>query len=281
MFFCNASTQKYYFISLIEKPVEGNFSDTALYLFHSNSMNPQDSYTLIDPKNFLLPDMPSPWLVAVDSKDNYYISNAYENLKIMDKFGNFVYKFDYPKGYYGTFSSVDEENNIYIRFYMDNENLSDTIIYKVNAVNRTAKKLTNDEILQIDDKYLTQKNNAADEINYNIIPGTGKIKTIFSESDGRFVSPDTLIVYKTGGNYDRQTGQPDEKDIYDKVSISGLANDKVIYINSWQVDKNGDILLSGVKSNDIERIKNYVSTGGKDAVKISNIKFFIWKLTKK
>jgi hypothetical protein len=281
MFFCDSSTQKYYFMSLIEKPIEGNFSDTALYLFHSNSMNPQDSFLLTDSVYFLLPDIPSPGLVTVDNKDNYYISNAYENLKILDKFGNFVYKFDYPKGYYGTFSSVDEENNIYIRFYMDNENLTDTVIYKVNAVNRTAKKLTNDEIPLIDDKYLTQKNEAADEINYKVIPSFKKIKTIFAESDGRFVSPDTLIVYKVGGNYDRQTGQPDEKDIYDKVSISGLTNDKVIYINSWQVDKNGDILLSGVKSNDIERIKIHASSEIKHDVKISNIKFFIWKLIKK
>lgn len=288
---CNTTKQKYSLIVLLEKPIENNFSDTALYLFHSNSQNPQNNFTLMDQDFSLMPDIPSPALITIDKYNNFYISNAYEKLLVLDERGNFLYKFDYPAGYYGSFSTFDEENNIYTHFRKEINNKEDTAVFKINAINKTQEQLSKNEVSLLNDKYLPpgsneeniarKKENGINGIHYQVLPGKSKIETIFNDNEGRFISPAELIVYKLDAAFNYENTTPGDNFVYDTIDIKELAPDKVIYINSYQCDKNGNIFLSGVISyGDIERTKIQISGEEKNAVKILKLKFFIWKLQK-
>jgi hypothetical protein len=288
---CNTAKQKYSLIVLLEKPIENNFSDTALYLFHSNSQNPQNNYTLADQDFSLIPDIPSPGLITIDKYNNFYISNAYEKLLVLDERGNFVYRFYYPAGYYCSFSSFDDESNMYIHFKKEINNTTDTVVFKINAVERTQEQLTKKEVSLLDGKYLPpgsneeniarKKENGINGIHYQVLAGITKIKTLYNDNEGRFVSPAELIVYKLDAAYKYENTTPADNFVYDTIDVKELAPDKVIYVNSYYCDKNGNIFLSGVKSVDIERTKIQISGEEKNAVKMSKLKFFIWELQRK
>jgi hypothetical protein len=283
--------QKYTLEKLIEKPISNNYNDTSLYLLHSRSKYTENYYTLIDHNNIFVPDIPSPLLITIDNEGNFYIFNAYENLKVFDKKGNFIYKFDFPEAD-GMFSPLDYQNNIYIFYTKKTNNIVDSIVYRVNAINKTSTKLNRNEIIQLDKNLLIPKNseeiiekrkreNGKNGIYYEIIPSPTKIKSIYKNINGRFVSPESLIVYKLDETFDYKNAIPSDEFIYEKVDIKSLCNDKVIIINSFISDVDGNILISGIKSDETQNTKVKMGKEEYDAVKVYNLNFFVWKLRRK
>lgn len=286
-------TEKYELVTLFEKPISDNFHDTSLYLLHSNAQYKENNFTLIDRNLPLLPDIPAPDLMTIDSEGNFYISNAYENLKIFDKQGKFIYKIDYPELYYAALSPFDDQNNLFMFLKREINNTADTIVYKINASKKTKEILNKYEISQIDksflppanyDEAIARKKRELEQngIYYEVFPSPFKIKTIYENADGRFVSPKELIVYKIDDSFDFKSFVPNDRYIYDKLDIHKLSKDKVIYLNTYKSDSDGNILVSGVKSDEIERTKRKVEYNEvRDAVKAYNLIFFIWKFQRK
>jgi len=290
---CNVHVgQKYELKKLFEKPIADNYNDTSLYLLHSRSKYHEKNCILYEEKDVLMPDIPCPGLVAVDRGGNYYISNANENLKVFDKKGNFIYKFDFPDQYYGTFSPFDEDENIYLFMNREINNTKDTIVYRINISDRKTVILNKKEISELDNSLVPPRNSdevvakkkreqGKNGIYYEVQPSALKIKTIYKNKDGRFVSPEQLIVYRIDESFDYQNVIPGDKYLHEKLDIPSLCSDKIIYICTHKSDKDGNIFVSGVQANETEQIKISVYNEDKNAVKVYKLKFFIWEFSKK
>lgn len=289
----NSNYQKYELKKLLEKPITTDYKDSSLYLLHSRAKYKENYILIINTEFFLAPQIPAPGLIGIDNEGNIYISNASENLKVFDKEGKFLYNFNYPDRCYGIFSPFDNQNNIYIFLEEWDHDPMKSIVYKINAINKTQEILSKNAINQLDPMLLPPKNSAEvisrknfnqgkNGVYYDIIDGQRKIKSIFLQPDGRFVSPENLIIYKQDVPFDT-VNVPISPDKYRfaVLDIQNLCEDKVVYISSYQIDAEGNVYVSGVRSNDTERTKISVEGSDKIAVKIFNPIFFIWKFEKK
>jgi len=277
------SHKKYVFKKLFEVPISTNTHDTLLSIYHSRAKYSKDYYlvtnTQFSPTQFI----PGPCLFMIDFDTNFYIYNAYENIKVFNKNGKFIYKFEYPEGFHAADHSMEENGNAFILLIPDDKDEKKKIVYKINLKERTESLLSDDEINKLQSNLFNHKNalerkkkeQGTGNFYFEVTWGPGT-KTIFTNENGRFITPSYLIIYKFDTSYSNipLKREPNEY-LFDSLDISKYSNDKVFDVSITKIDKNGNIFISGVRSNEVERIKFDYDGVEVDAIKVYRPKFFL------
>jgi hypothetical protein len=277
------SGKKYIFKKLFEVPISTDTHDSLLSIYHSNFKYTKDYY-LVTPTEFSPTQfIPGPVLLMIDPDTNFYIANAYENIKVFNKSGKFIYKFEYPNDFRASSHYMDENRNVFILLMPGDQNEKKKIVYKINWKQHIESLLSDSETSQLQSgifnpqNYLERKKKeqGTGKIYFDAIWGTA-MRSILTNENGRFIEPKSLNVYRfdTSYNINLNYNIPD-KYLYDSLIISNYFNDKVVDISSTKIDKNGNIYISGVRSNEVERIKLDYDRREIDAIKVYSPKFFL------
>ena len=163
------------------------------------------------------------------------------------------------------------------------------IVYKINLKEHTESLVSDDETNQLQSglfnpqNYLERKKKEQGTGNFyfDLTWGTG-MKSLFSNDDGRFITPGYLVIYKFDTSYSNSSfnNVPVEY-IFDSLNISKYSDDEVFDVSAVKIDKNGNIFISGVRSNEVERIKFDYGGVEVDAIKVYKPKFFLCEFERK
>ena len=276
------SGKKYIFKKLFEVPISTDTHDSLLSIYHSRAKYTKDYY-LVTPTEFSPTQyIPGPRLMMIDPDTNFYIANAYENIKVFNKNGKFIYKFEYPDDYQASDHFMDENGNALILLMPGDQNKKKKIIYKINLQNHIEILLSDSETSQLQSGLFSQnylerkkKEQGTGNIYFDVTWGTA-MRSILTNENGRFIEPKSLNVYRfdTSYNINLNYSIPD-KYLYDSLIMTNYFKDKVIDVSSFKFDKHGNLFISGVRSNEAERTK--LDYDGKEinAFKVYKPKFFL------
>jgi len=283
---------KYELIKIFEKPINALYLDSTLNFFSERSKYKEDYITIVDFTGFsLAPDIPSPGIVTIDSELNFYITNAYDNMKIYDSKGKFLKNIEYPVGYNVEYQSLDNINNLYL-FLKKTDSTNKKIVLKSNLKSNLEEILTDQQVSNLNKTLLPPENfseviskknekQGMDGVFFDLRYDSKKIKTIFSSADGRYISPSTITVYRQEKPFVESETNKNDNNKFEVLNVSEISTDRVISLGSYVIDRVGNIYLSGVRSNKVEKTKVQMDNVERNAFKAMEPVFFIYKLEKK
>lgn len=274
--------KKYIFKDLFEVQISNDTHDSLLSIYHSRAKYTKDYYLVTNTQFSPAQSIPGPGLIMIDHDTNYYIANAHENIKVFNKNGRFIYKFEYPEGFNVADYSMDKNNNALISLIPLDQNVKKKIVYKISLKEHTESLISDADTNQLQSglfnpqNYLERKKKEQGTGNFyfDVTWGTG-MKSLFSDDNGRFIEINPLNVYKFDTSYNIDINYIPNEYLYDSLDITNYLSDKVISISSVKIDKNGNIFISGVRSNEAERTKLDYDGKEVDAFKVYKPKFFL------
>ena len=275
---------KYYiFKCLFDVPISTDTHDSLLSIYQSWTKYTKDYY-LVTPTPFSPTQLiDGPRLLMIDPDTNFYIANAYENIKVFNKNGKFIYKFEYPDNYLlSDYYFIDETSNAFILLFGNGQNAGKKIIYKINSKEHIENILSDSETSQLLSGLFNphnysermKKEQGTGNFYFYVTRGMG-IMSLFTDDNGKFIEINPLNVYKFDTSYSINIGHIPNEYLYDSLDITNYLNDKVISVSSVKVDKNGNIFISGIRSNEAERTKLDYDGKEEKAIKVYKPKFFL------
>lgn len=286
----NSSFQTHYNYSLI---FEKQFSEDDFFKFSNTSeSNKFHIYPAPFRQSYNIPS-----IIGIDSQENYYLLYL-TKLKVFDKTGRKIMNFDFSEKWNLFYSSLDESDNLYLYIDTDEPYTKERIAYKINATKSENKILENRDIEKLPlelrpplteiDKLVRYKNSISENGTYYNLGWGGVLSGLHTNENLRYINPETIHVFRfdntfnipyDGIIYEEKINLISDQYKYENINLSELMNEKVIYVGSWKVTKKGDVYLSGIKSNNINRVKT--STEGFYSIDVLNPTFFLVKLENK
>ncbi|MBK9333699.1 MAG: hypothetical protein IPM96_15165 [Ignavibacteria bacterium] len=225
--------------------------------------------------------------------NNFYVSNAHDNIIVYDNLGNEVYKFIYQDGYNYTYPNFDDKGNLYLFLVSDDGEEKYEKAVSINAdtkenleLDKNQINLLDSAILPIDIHSSFQSDNRfnkhkGDGENYFDVKWGKSNKSIFSANNGQYIVPETVSLYKFSNTfeYSKSTSTDLETSKIEEIIISNFNNNRFILLTGFRIDKEGNMYLSGVRSNDLTKRKIKIINIEKNVVDVKDITFFIWKFS--
>lgn len=245
-----------------------------------------------------------PTILYVDKQENIYL-NIFNRIEVFNKDGNSILKGNIPDDYsFLDYFSWDNDN-FYLFFKKNNED-TETKVYRINIASLSSKKLETKELESLNPDILPPSyKKEMSQVNRYILSITdekgvfyGQAWTptdasLFRKSDARYVDPIKITVLRFDASFKKEYTHPLSEGaiiqypetynqyVFDKIDIESFFSEKVVCMglgNSY-VDKEGNIYLDGLKSNDAKRILN---TEGKCySIEVEKPIFFLVKLENK
>jgi len=276
---------------VFEKSVSVEYSESGLN-FYPKRFNRTKNYISI--YNELFGDQGAyyPILFGVHN-NNFYVSNAHDNIIVYDNLGNEVHKYIYKEGYNYTYPSFDDKGNLYLFLVSDDGEEKYEKAVSINAdtkenleLDKNQINLLDSAILPIDIHSSFQSDNRfnkhkGDGENYFDVKWGKSNKSIFSANNGQYIVPETVSLYKFSNTfeYSKSTSTDLETSKIEEIIISNFNNNRFILLTGFRIDKEGNMYLSGVRSNDLTKRKIKIINIEKNVVDVKDITFFIWKFS--
>jgi len=301
-----------YSLSNTDVEIVQHYKIKKLFEINLSNKNEGDQIDIDDGLQKLIVSGPSPFsptvgqwykvppILHVDNNENIYLLTQ-GKIQVFDSLGVSVLTLDIPDENLNLDYYSWNEDGLYLFF---NRNYSDTDyqIYLISVNEKTSRRIGRSDRILLETNILpptsekemaqaeTYKRSISNEkgIYYGIGWGNGDYNLLHNAS-GRYIDPKEILVYKFDESYKESYVGPISQDIiavnlemynkytYDRISIESLFDEKLVCIGprNVYVDKNGNIFLIGIKSNEVKRI---ITPNKTNAGEVSNPVLFLVKL---
>ncbi|HLT24775.1 MAG TPA: hypothetical protein VK004_06590 [Ignavibacteria bacterium] len=272
---CNSfsqSSETYTFKVLAEK----EFNDSSFF---------ESQYILTDNQFenfFTISSLPSPFgwgvyvpeIIYVDQNQNYYLTDRTNKMIIYDNSNSLIKEIVFPETF--------QFNALYLT--SNNE-----LVYELLNQQQIKFFSLNDSTSSLSEINFESKNESSKIYGLNgkisndlLISHIQETKDIFASPTGRFLKPQKISLFTSRDDrFNSKSGRIPEiyfdgikdKNIKLEIYVEEYSDRKFVYVRDSYLDSNGNLYLTGIHSNTVERLNEF-------EIKVLNSSFFIWKFEK-
>lgn len=255
---------------------EKKFNDSSFFKSHYHLTENQFE------NSFKMTSLPSPFgwgvyvpeIIYVDQKSNYYLTDRTNKIIIYDINASLTNEIVFPETFH--FNSLYFNSNTELVCELSNQQQIKFFSLDTNTFNLSEIGFDNrDEFLKI----YTSNNNIENDL---LISHIREINDIFTSPTGRFLKPQKISLFTSSDDRFKFKVSPipdiyfdriKDKDIQLEIYIEEYSDKKFVFVRDSYLDSNGNLYLTGIHSNTVERLNEL-------EIKVLNSTFFIWKFEK-